>query len=101
MVNIFLTFCWFFPSLISNTSIVSIHFGANLVAQNAGNGISVLQISMRAWYVMRAWYFMRAWYVGHTRGLQLLLSPCNILSHRKLPFQKMPPTGKFLKKALD
>ena len=45
MVNIFLTFCWFFPSFISNTSIVSIHFGANLVAQNAGNGISVLQIS--------------------------------------------------------
>ena len=45
MVNIFLTFCAFFPSFISNTSIVSINFGANLDAQNAGNGIPVLQIS--------------------------------------------------------
>ena len=44
MVNIFLTFCAFFP-FISNTSIVSINFGANLDAQNAGNAISVLQIS--------------------------------------------------------
>jgi hypothetical protein len=41
----FLTFCAFFPSFISNTSIFSINFGANLDAQNAGNGISVLQIS--------------------------------------------------------
>jgi hypothetical protein len=39
------TFCAFFPSFISNTSIVSINFRANLDAQNAGNGISVLQIS--------------------------------------------------------
>ena len=39
-------------------------------------------------------------YIGHTRGLQPLLSPSNILSHRKVPFQKMPPTGKSLKKAL-
>ena len=42
MVNIFLTFCAFFP-FISN--IDSINFGANLDAQNAGNAISVLQIS--------------------------------------------------------
>jgi hypothetical protein len=42
MVNIFLTFCAFFPSSISNTSIVSINFAANLDAQDAGNGISVL-----------------------------------------------------------
>jgi hypothetical protein len=34
-----------FPSFISNTSIFSINFGANLNVQNAGNGISVLQIS--------------------------------------------------------
>jgi hypothetical protein len=40
-----------------------------------------------------------AWYIGHTRGLQPLLSPSNILSHRKVPFQKMPPPhGKILKK---
>ena len=37
-------------------------------------------------------------YIDHTRGLQPLLSPSNILSHRKVPFQKMPPHGKILKK---
>jgi hypothetical protein len=41
---------------------------------------------------------IHAWYVGHTRDLQPLLSPSNILSHRKVPFQKMPPHGKILKK---
>ena len=40
---------------------------------------------------------IHALYIGHTRGLQPLLSPSNILSHRKVPFQKMPPTGKSLK----
>ena len=50
MVNIFFNFCAFFPSFISNTSIVrSINFGANLDAQNAGNGISLLQISKLFW----------------------------------------------------
>ena len=44
---------------------------------------------------------IHVWYIGHTRGLQPLLSPSNILSHRKVPFQKMPPTGKSLKKALS
>jgi hypothetical protein len=44
--------------------------------------------------------FQYAWYIGHTRGLQPLLSPPNILSHRKAPFQKNapPPHGKILKK---
>jgi hypothetical protein len=41
----FFTFCAFFPSFISNTSIVSINFRANLDAQNAGNDISGIQIS--------------------------------------------------------
>jgi hypothetical protein len=48
--------------------------------------------------------FIHAWYIGHTRGFQPLLSPSNILSHRKVPFQKTPPpppTGKSLKKALQ
>jgi hypothetical protein len=45
----FLTFCAFFPLFISNTSIVSINFGANLDAQNAGNGISEVQISKIFW----------------------------------------------------
>jgi hypothetical protein len=40
---------------------------------------------------------IHAWYIAHTRGLQPLLSPSNILSHRKVPFQKMPPHGKILK----
>ena len=40
-----ITFFGLFPSFISNTSIVSIIFGANLDDKNAGNGISVLQIS--------------------------------------------------------
>ena len=45
---------------------------------------------------------IHAWYIGHTRDFQPLLSPSNILSHRKVPFRKMPPppTGKSLKKAL-
>jgi hypothetical protein len=37
---LFFTFCAFFPLFILNTSIVSINFGANLDAQNAGNDIS-------------------------------------------------------------
>ena len=42
---------------------------------------------------------IHAWYIGHKRGLQPLLSPSNILSHRKIPFQKIPPPhGKILKK---
>ena len=45
----FFTFCAFFPSFISNTSIVNTNFRANLDAQNAGNGISVLQISKIFW----------------------------------------------------
>jgi hypothetical protein len=44
-----ISFCAFFHSFISNTSIVSINFGATLDAQNAGNGISVLQISKIFW----------------------------------------------------
>jgi hypothetical protein len=39
----FFTFCAFFPSFNSNTSIVSINFRANLDAQNAGNDISGIQ----------------------------------------------------------
>ena len=47
-----ITFCAFFRSFISNTSIVRINFGENLDAQNAGNGISVLQISKIFWRTM-------------------------------------------------
>jgi hypothetical protein len=80
----FILFVRFFPLFISNTSIVNINFGANLDAQNAGNDIAGIQISKIFWG-------STAWYIGHTRGLQPLLSPSNILPHRMVPFQKMPP----------
>jgi hypothetical protein len=96
MVNLF--YFAFFHSFISNTTIAGINFRANLDAQNAGNAISVLQISkiFLGEYTPRPPIY--AWYVGHTRGLQPLLSPSNILFHRKVPFHKMPPHGKILKK---
>jgi hypothetical protein len=63
-----------------------------LDAQNAGNDISGIQISN----IPPDPSFMPG-----ILGFQPLLSPSNILSHRKVPFQKMPPpTGKSLKKAL-
>ena len=43
---------------------------------------------------------IHAWYVGHTRGLQPLLCSSNILCHRKVPYKKMPPPVKSLKKAM-
>jgi hypothetical protein len=43
---------------------------------------------------------IHVWYVGHTRGLQPLLSPSYIIS-QKGPFSKnAPPHGKILKKVL-
>ena len=102
---VFFNFLCVFTLFISNTSIVSINFGANLDAQNAGNDISGIQISNIFWgSTPQDPPPIHAWYIGHTRGLQPLLSPSNILSHRKVPFQKMPPpphTGKSLKKALN
>ena len=71
------TFCAFFPLFISNTSIVSINFGANLDAQNAGKDISGIQISKIFWGSTPPDLPppIHAWYIGHTRGLQPLLSP--------------------------
>jgi hypothetical protein len=44
-------------------------------------------------------------WVSKINGFHPLLSPSNILSHRKVPFQKMPPPppshGKILKKGPD
>jgi hypothetical protein len=94
----FFTFCAFFPSFSSNTNIVSINFGAHLDAQNAGNGISVLQISKIFGGSKPPDPPIHAWYVGHTRGLQPLLSPSYIIL-QKGPFSKnAPPHGKILKK---
>jgi hypothetical protein len=74
-------FSAFFPCFISNTSIVSINFIANLDAQNTGNGIFRLLISNVFWGSMSADPPIHVWYVGHTRGLRPLLYPSNILSH--------------------
>ena len=70
------TFCAFFPLFISNTSIVSINFGANLDAQNAGKDISGIQIFLGSTPPDLP-PPIHAWYIGHTRtrGLQSLLSP--------------------------
>jgi hypothetical protein len=94
----FFTFCAFFPFFYSNTSIVNINFGANLDAQDVGNGISVLQISKIFWGSTPPEDPPFMCGMLATRDLQPLLSPSNILSHRKVPFQKMPPHGKILKK---
>ena len=94
MFNFFSTFCAFFYLFISNTSIVRINFGANLDSQNAGN----FQKFSGGVHPQDPTPPIHAWYIGHTRGFQPLLSPSNILSHRKVPFQKMPPHGKILKK---
>jgi hypothetical protein len=85
----------FFLLFLSNTSIVSINFGATLDAQNAGNDILRFKFQKFSGGVPPP-----PWYIGHTCGLQPLLSPSNILPHRKVPFQKMPPPllGKILKK---
>jgi hypothetical protein len=99
MVIFFFTFCAFFPLFISNTSVVRINFGANLDAQNAGNDISGIQISKIFWGSTPPDPSpIHAWYIGHKRGLQPLLFPSNILSHREVPFQKMPLHEKILKK---
>jgi hypothetical protein len=69
-----------------------------LDAQNAGNDISGFKFQKFSGGILPQTPPIHAWYIGHTRGLQPLLSPSNILSHRKVPFQKMPPHGKILKK---
>ena len=87
------TFCAFFPLFISNTSIVSINFGANLDAQNAGKDISGIQISKNFWGSTPPDLplpFMRGILVTHV-AFSHCYPPSNILSHRKVPFQKMPP----------
>ena len=44
--------------------------------------------------------FMRGILVTHV-AFSHCYPPSNILSHRKVPFQKMPPHGKILKKGPD
>jgi hypothetical protein len=88
-------------SFISNTSIVSINFRANLDAQNAGNCISGPQISNIFWGSMHPDPHIHAWYVGHTHGLpSMLLYPLVYYLAEKSLFKKMPPPphGKILKK---
>ena len=95
-----ITFCAIFPSFISNTSIVSINFGANLDAQNAGNGISVLQISkIFCGSTPPDPPFMRGMLATHVTFSHCYPPLIYYLTERSL-FKKCPPTGKSLKKAL-
>ena len=98
MVNICFTFsCAFFPSFISNTSIVSINFRANLDVQNARNGISGLQISKIFWGSIPTDPPIHAWYVGHTMAFAHCYPPqIYYLTERSL-FKKCPPHRKILK----
>ena len=100
MNNCFI-FCAFFLSFISNRSIRSIDFRANLDAQNAGNGISGLQISKMFWVSILSDPPIHARYVGHTRGLRPLLSPLIYYLTERSLFKKFPPTGKSLKKVVQ
>ena len=88
----------FFPSFISNTSMVSINFRAKLDLRMQEMAFPCFKFqNFLGEYTPRP-PPIHAWYIGHTRGLQPFLSPSDILSHRKVPFQKMPPHGKILKK---
>jgi hypothetical protein len=73
-----------------------------LDAQNAGNGISGLQISKRFRGIMPPDPLppIHAWYVGHTHGLSPLLYPLIYYLTERSLFKNAPPTGKSLKKAL-
>jgi hypothetical protein len=104
MINdgFFFTFCAFFPLFISSTSIVSINFGANLDAQNAGNDISGIQISNIFWGSTPREDrppFMRDILATHVAFSHCYPPLIYYLTERSL-FKKCPPTGKSLKKAL-
>ena len=102
MVKFSFTFCEFYPLFISNTSIVSINFGANLDAQNAGNDISGNQISKIFWGTTppdRPPPFMRGILATHVAFSHCYPPLIYYLTERSL-FKKCPPTGKSLKKAL-
>jgi hypothetical protein len=74
MVNIFLTFCAFFPSFISNTNTISINFRANLDAQNAGSQFPGFKFQKRSAGVRpQTPLFMCG--MSATRGLQPLIPP--------------------------
>jgi hypothetical protein len=90
----------FFPLFISNTSIVSINFGANLDAQIAGNDISGIQISKIFWgSTPPDPSFMRGILATHVAFSHCYPPLIYYLTERSL-FKKCPPTGKSLKKAL-
>jgi hypothetical protein len=95
----FFTFCAFFPLFISNTSIVSINFGGNLDAQNAGNDISGIQISNIFWGSTPPEDppFMRGILPTHVAFNHCYPPLIYYLAERSL-FKKCPPNGKILKK---
>jgi hypothetical protein len=79
---------------------VSINFSVNLDAQNAGNGISVLQISKFSGGVHpQTPPFMRGILATHVAFSHCYAPIIYYLTERSL-FKKCPPAGKSLKKAL-
>jgi hypothetical protein len=89
-----------FPSFISNTNIVSINFGANLDAQNAGNDISEIQISKLFWGVHPQLDppSMRGILATHVAFSHCYPPLIYYLTEKSLFKKCPPPHGKILKK---
>jgi hypothetical protein len=96
----FFTFCAFFSFFYLKYKMVSINFRAKLGSQNAGNGISVLQISKCSGeYTPDPPPFMRGILATHVAFSYCYPPLIYYLTERSL-FKKCLPTGKSLKKAL-
>jgi hypothetical protein len=88
-----------FPLFISNTSIVSINFGANLDAQNAGNDISGIQISkISRGSTQTPPPLMRGILATHVAFSYCYPPLIYYLTERSLFKKCPPPNGKILKK---
>jgi hypothetical protein len=94
----FFTFCAFFPSLISNTSIGSINFRANLDAHNAVNCSSGLQISKIFCGSMPPDPPRDSCVVCRPHGFPPLIY---YLTEKSLFKKCLPPDGKILRKGPD
>jgi hypothetical protein len=93
------TFCAFFPLFISNTSIVSINFGANLDAQNAGKDISGIQKFSGGVLPQTSPSHSCVVYWSHTWPSAIAIPPLIYYLTERSLFKKCPPPhGKILKK---
>jgi hypothetical protein len=95
-----ITFCAFFPSFISNTSIVSINFRANLDARNVGKAFPGFKFQKISGGVCpQIPLFMRSMSAIHVAFSHCYPPLIYYLTER--PFFKkcpLPPHGKILKK---